>query len=475
MNNWTNNNPEYTKYTIPEFSNHPLVEAINPPPYDNNEALVRLIQKPQFSIQERDEPQAIRMFLPARLNRFMFPTSQHTRFLNTLYAQVFDGYRMRNPITAAGQEYLHNPGAQTRKHEPIIDTANHRPGTVSFLTGISGMGKTTLVRACAKTLGKPVINHSEYNGLPFCESQILYLMRNVPDQCSAKALCKSFGSYTDSLLGEDLYSQSFNSSKLTRTDYIEQLRHIIVNHHVSILIIDEFQNLSLSKSGGAKELVALIVNLRDQLGIPILLVGTPKAESILKSDMSTARRLVDGGFHTLKRPETHTDKDWRQLCSILWRYQWVRNPQENLDDNTAYKLYDYSQGVTAILINLFVRAQMEAIETGAETVNEKILNTVYNEYLKPLHKFLQVLRSGDKHELGKYDDLYLDAQEELKEDSTHAQLEAIKKDLNQRDELELGIASEKENSARENTNSPTKSNKKLNLSASEILSIVKNK
>jgi hypothetical protein len=58
---------------------------------------------------------------------------------------------------------------------------------------------------------------------------------------------------------------------------------------------------------GAKKIIALLVNLRDELGLPIVLVGTYKALRLLEGNMSSARRLCEGGYFDLARPPSAED------------------------------------------------------------------------------------------------------------------------------------------------------------------------
>ncbi|OZG70881.1 hypothetical protein BTA51_23890 [Hahella sp. CCB-MM4] len=309
-----------------------------------------------------------------------------------------------------------------------------------MICGIPGIGKSTLIRGCMSMLGKPVIQHSNYKNQPFPETQILYLMRNVPDQCSAKAFCKSYGDYTDALLGKPLYAKFFADKSMTRTHYVAQLRRIVVTHHVGALILDCVENLLLGTPKEVSEFIALLINIRDELRVPVILVGTHKAANILKSDLSTARRIVEGGYHELTRPASPQDPDFAAFSEILWGYQWVQRPIE-YDDKIRDVLYDYSQGVTGILIALFIASQIEAIDTGIETVSIDLIKQVYNVRFKPLHRIINALRSNNKKIIQQYDDLYPKAFEQLKADAILSRIEEIKAQQAAEQERSLGILS----------------------------------
>jgi hypothetical protein len=69
----------------------------------------------------------------------------------------------------------------------------------------------------------------------------------------------------------------------------------------------------------------MLSNLRDEIGVPIILIGTYSAAKLLQSKKySLIRRLIDGGLHELRRPEDVSDKDFQKFCDVCWGYQWVR-------------------------------------------------------------------------------------------------------------------------------------------------------
>ncbi|WP_335340223.1 AAA family ATPase [Collimonas arenae] len=281
----------------------------------------------------------------------------------------------------------------------------YRP-TISLVAGLSGMGKSTLVDRILGYLGEQVQCHSGFHGKEFSETQVLWLRRNVPEHCSVGTLCSTFGDYTDRVLRMSLYGGIFDKLKRGGRDaYLAEIRKIITTHHVGLLVLDEFQNLSLM-GVGAKKIIALLVNLRDELGLPIVVVGTYKALRLLEGDLSIARRLVEGGYFDLERPTTSDDSNWQELCEITWQYQWIREPIEYSSD-IGDALFEVSQGITGIMLNVFVASQLAAMEDGGhERVDADLIRHVFKERMKPLHQAVRILKSGDPRLLDKFDDIY---------------------------------------------------------------------
>lgn len=395
----TTDSPNYFEFPLKEFCGNPLVEALNPPAFTDEEIILKLAEAPSFDATERELPEILRMTLPSRLLRsFLFPTKQRVSIMKRLYGQVLNGYLHRNPLSSDWQNILHKTDKASRTVQ--------KPSTISFLTGLSGMGKSTLIRAIMKSLGSPVIRHTNYNGTPLTETQLVSLMRNVPDQASARSLCQSFAENADDLVGANLYATFQLRTYGKRQDYVTAMRKIVANHHVGAVIIDEFQNISLARSGGTNELLALIINLHDELGVPIILISTYKSSNLLKSSSEVARRLTDGGFFELERPSCALDEEWTALCETAWRYQWIKEPKP-FTEEVVDTLYDCSQGITGIMLNIFCTAQVEAIESGTEAVSPELLRKTFKKLFKPLHPVIDALKSGDPRNMMRFDDIYL--------------------------------------------------------------------
>lgn len=389
------NCPIYKTIGIPEVDDNPLLAHLNLPPGTDDEAFVALGLRPDFQIGDRLLPSVFRRIRINRLRNFFVPTQPaHREALIGISSQVLHGYTHRNPLTPEGQRRL--LGTSTDQ--------TYKP-TISFIAGHSGMGKSTLVDRILASLGQQIYHHTAFNNLPFPECQILWLRRNVPEHCTVKTLCSSFGDYTDRILGTSLYERLFNSARRDHRDQlIIEIRKIITNHHVGLLVFDEFQNLSLM-GVGAEKIIALLVNLRDELGIPILVIGTYSALHLLERNLSTARRLAEGGYYDLQRPTSADNEGWQQLCRIAWPYQWVQNPL-NYNEEIGDALYEVSQGITGIMLSVFAGAQLAAISNGSEQVDANLILKVFNERMTPLHPAIRVLKSGNALALTKFDGFY---------------------------------------------------------------------
>jgi hypothetical protein len=391
-------NPDYHTIGVPDIDDNPLLAHLHLPPETDDDAFLALGLGANFDPNERELPTSIRRIRVNRLRRFFVPVlPAHRRALIDISSQMFDSYSARNPMTPEGQAILYGGPAN----------APYR-STISFVAGHSGMGKSTLMDRILAYPGHQVCQHRKFKGDSFPEKQILWLRRNLPEHCTLGTLCATFGDHTDRVLGTNLYSGAFTKVRADRSQYLKQIRKIITDHHVGLLVLDEFQNLSLM-GVGAKKIIALLVNLRDELGVPIVLVGTYKALRLLEGTMSSARRLCEGGYFDLERPLSSEDEAWNLLCGAAWKYMWVREPAKFSSEITA-ALYEVSQGISGIMLSVLTTAQLAAMEgDGAETVDADLIRKVYQERMTPLHSAIRILKSGDPKLMDEFDDLYRNA------------------------------------------------------------------
>ncbi|WP_287145402.1 ATP-binding protein [Achromobacter sp.] len=387
--------PKYYRNRAPEIDNNPLLAHLQLPPETDKDAVKALALPLHVSEADRALPSSIRRIRVTQLARDFFVPSrpEHRRAMLGITTQLFSGYLNRNPLTAMGQRIL-------------LGGTSAGTSMISLVAGHSGMGKSTLIRRILDYLGNQVCQHQNFHDTPFPETQILWLRRNVPEHCTVGSLCAKFGDLTDQVLGAPLYTSLFERMRgQNRHLFLAEIRRIITAHHVGLLVLDEFQNLSLM-GVGAKKIISLLINLRDELGLPIVIVGTYKALRLLQGDLSIARRLVEGGYYDLERPTTSDEAGWHQLCEIAWGLQWVRKPIVHYDHLIGEALYEVSQGINAIMINVLMTAQQAAMETGAERVDADSIIRTFNERMRPLHPAISILKSGNQRLMEQFDDMF---------------------------------------------------------------------
>jgi len=149
----------------------------------------------------------------------------------------------------------------------------------------------------------------------------------------------------------------------------------------------------------------------NEISIPVVMVGTPKARPIFEMDLRSARRGAGFGsilWEPMEKPalgENVLRTEWGAFTNKLWKYQWLTKASEEIADELRDLWFDLSQGIMDVVIKLFVLSQIRAVVTGTERITANILKAVYQDELKPIHPMMEALRSGDPSKIARYSDL----------------------------------------------------------------------
>ncbi|HJR08575.1 MAG TPA: ATP-binding protein [Pyrinomonadaceae bacterium] len=177
---------------------------------------------------------------------------------------------------------------------------------------------------------------------------------------------------------------------------------IAARHHLGVLGIDEIQHLNAAKSGGADEMLNFFVKLINKIGLPVILIGTYEAASLLGGTFRQARR--GSGQGDLVWNWMEFDEEWRLFIETLWGLQYVKE-ECSLTPALSRTLHEVSYGVIDLAIRIYLAAQIRAIETGQEMINEGLLRSAYRDDFKLLSRIVEVLRSGDSAAIAKIGDV----------------------------------------------------------------------
>ena len=166
---------------------------------------------------------------------------------------------------------------------------------------------------------------------------------NVLRMPVSKDLCSEFFMEFDRLLGDNTFAKFASGGRTTLDQMIPRMGLMAQRHGLGLLVIDEIQNLSAAKSGGAQRMLNFIVQLVNKIGIPILLVGTPHAIDLLSPDFMSIRRSTgQQGACMLDALESKSN-DWNNFTKGIWRYQWTADKTE-LSVELQDVLYELSYG-----------------------------------------------------------------------------------------------------------------------------------
>lgn len=398
----------YQSTGIKRYDDNPFIEAL-PPILSVAQAGKSIKGKVDFHPSDRLADPKSRMHMAvALLDDYFQPLSQHVQLQEKIDMMLRMGYVGRNISDGSlnrklqeGYELIKSGGDITANFSVEKTTARSMS-----LVGISGSGKTSSLERVLETYPQ-VIYHEQQNFF-----QVTYLKIECPSNGDLESLCLNFFSAVDSVLDTD-YERRYAKQRLSVPKMLALMRQTANNRAIGILVIDEIQRLSQVRAGGKEQMLEFFVELVNKVGIPIVLVGTPKARPIFELELQSGRRSAGLGSvywetipqYVVKDTGKEPNPNWVRLTNNLWKYQWLKHGDDSLTDEIRDCWYDLSQGVLDIVVKLFVLAQLRAIANKQERITPGIMRSVYKQELKPVHPMLNALRSGDADKIIKYSDM----------------------------------------------------------------------
>jgi len=396
----------YREAGVPHYQGNPLIEAL-PPILERKQLRAALGGKIEHRPADIFLDGQTRIHVISQLlDSFFQPLARHIELESKISIMLRQGYVGRNLATGDLATHIQNGYERIMQGDLSAFRFDHVESTAKSLAfiGCSGSGKTSSLNRILATYPQ-LIYHPEYNF-----TQIVFLKIDCPHDGSLKSLCHNFFREIDAILATN-YVKRYVEKRHSVETLIAMMSHLANTHAIGLLVIDEIQHLSLRASGGAEKMLNFFVTLVNEISIPVVMVGTPKARPIFEMDLRSARRGAGFGsilWEPLSKPDSTENilrTEWGAFTNKLWKYQWLTKASEEISAELRELWFDLSQGIMDVVIKLFVLSQIRAVVTGTERITPNIMKAVYRDELKPIHPMVEALRSGDPSKIARYSDL----------------------------------------------------------------------
>lgn len=349
----------------PAYPDNPFAETL-PVQMEGDELIKSLERKELVSEKVRDLPTQQRLSYAAKAMEVFLPLGYTHLIYSLIYQGILSSYANKNSVDAVRQ-MVRIKEAQDKGLAPATQTFMTQAASASVL-GVPGIGKSTTIMRILDTLPQ-VIEHARYKGRAFFCKQITYLNVQTPNDCSVKGCCIEILAAIDAALGTDYAPKGQTGRGQTVDAMIAKLSQLCLTHHVGIIIVDEIQNIvSMNQKGGYdSKLIRFFVQLMNDTGVAVLLVGTPEVGAFFDRHPHLARRTRGLRIMPLEYGTT-----FEKLLDMLWAEQVVKI-YEPLNGNLKQVLYEVSGGVPALLAQVLYYAQQYAITSGKERLNEEVI------------------------------------------------------------------------------------------------------
>jgi len=406
----------YREQKVPSHKGNPLTEALTPM-LEKEEVYKRIRIQPEYEDEHRGYSVEERLLFLGHGRRFFEPMSGHFDLGRRFGSMLRDGYVGRNPLNLGFFQ-------ETREK---LDRAFQNPTSYELpigfnlgftMIGVSGIGKSrAFERICS--LYPQVIQHHSYKDRRFTWTQLVWFKLDCPPDGSIPSLCTNFFRQIDMVLGTTYFQNYGIKNRPPQQTMVAYMKTVASNHSLGVFIIDEIQNLRRVKD---PRMLDFFVELDNEMGVPVVLIGTPHAEDVLSGDFRRARRAAGQGEMRWNRMQH--DVEWKYFLTSLWKYQYVQK-QSKLTDELIQTMYYESQGVTDIAIKLYFLAQRYAIVTGEECITRETLQKAAKMGLHSLQIFLEYMRDNNTRKLKTYQDLPLQTIEATYQQAEQALISSV--------------------------------------------------
>jgi len=405
---------QYKDQELSEYENNPYIEAL-PPIWDDDDIMGRFMVSPKITETEKSKESNIRYHVLKRIKNFIQPLPIHFELERRLSALIRRGYLARNPLDKTFLEKIRKIHElredQEKSFKEIDEHLDFIRSTADSLSiiGISGIGKTTAIERLL-LMYPQVIKHDIYKENYFNRTQIVWLKIDCPYDGSLSTLCKSFFKAIDDILGTRYLEKYGYLNRVTSTMLLH-MTSLAVMYGIGVLVIDEIQHLLHAKND-QEDMLNFFVTLSNTVGIPMVLIGTSKAQALFKGNFRQARRAASDGSIIWDRMSKDSE-EWDFFIESLWLLQCLKTNTE-LTEELKETFYTECLGITSVAVNLFILVQERILfdeDNTSEIITSSIIKKTAKEDMKIIQPMLNAIRKNDISAMWKYEDIMIDLDE----------------------------------------------------------------
>jgi len=388
---------EYKEQFLDEYNNNPFIEAL--PTIKRKEEIIKILGntiKPNN--KEINLDYSIRLHLLQRIYKIFQPLPIHLKVWNMIDTLIRQGYVGRNPFCQKYKRHINKLGNNLINKEFSMNVESDFITTSScgIIIGFSGMGKTTIVNKVLENIPQ-VIAHNTYKNEDFNSVQVSWIKLEAPHNSSLKALTLQFFMKIDNLLGTENMKR-YAIKNLSVDAMLPLMGQVSNNIGLGLLVIDELQHLDKNTS----QIMNYFVALMNTFGVPILLIGTPACYDMLQTEMRIARRVTGSGeiiWNNMKN-----DNEFKLFMKGIWNCQYLKYPIK-LDEDIISLFYEKTQGISDLVVKLFINTQRVAIERNIEKITKSLVEKVWDKEFKLLKPMINSIATNNKVRMFKYSDI----------------------------------------------------------------------
>lgn len=349
---------------IEAYRGNPLIGSLGRIP-TKKQVIDILTHRPDYFESGRKLDSHLRPHAAFAMRQLFIPMATHVSVVQEVDLLLRQGYRHRNPLDMAYRRRI-------RKDRELLENkilppqrfARMQLGTSA--TGTAGTGKTISFEI-ATSRHPEVVEHSlELEGELIAFKQVPTLTLHMFQDASLKAFGIEFFNRLGQALQEPI-RETWRVDSATGNAIQFLLLKACIDYNIGLIVVDELQNM---KAHGQDYTIVLayFTRLMNTLGVPVAVIGTELARTLISADLPSARRFLGNIPPFAPIPKGPM---WRQFLKELWRYQYLRT--YTTADKFEDLLHDISAGIPDIVVKLYLLIQLRLFGKKSEVITDKII------------------------------------------------------------------------------------------------------
>jgi hypothetical protein len=385
---------KYFSSGFPLHDENPLISAL-PPIRTDDQWIAQLLSLPHVTDADRAESSHLRCYRVSRLKRVFIPDSATVKLARRVDVLIRTGLESRNPRTPDRAESIQRAYERGQSgHLEPIDYSEEAPIASYSLVGVSGMGKSTGMAKVVAAFPKYIFHEDLHL------HQVVWLKVETPKDGSVRELAMNILRAFDEVLGTNHVGTIPKHPPVNLV--LGKVASLAATHCLGILVIDEIQNISIKRSGGREEVLNWVQELVNELRLPVILMGTPKARNLFDLQIRHARRAGTAGSDFWAPLEL--DSEFDLLLGQLWDALVLREVGP-LTDEMRTAVHECTQGIKGFMADMLLVTQLHALRTEKETITPAMFRQVADTEFAHVKRFIAALRSKDPRRLARYEDI----------------------------------------------------------------------
>ena len=333
------------------------------------ELIKELTVLPPYSEGLVDVPYRLTALLD--IYKIYIPSSTTLDTYNRLYMAILNSLEKKATLSEVGLQNDNFRSIKGNKRYGIIG------GLESFkITGTAGLGKTSTVQRCLDIIADKILISQK----PYREIIPALFIEAVADG-SFKSLLFAILQEIDRLLGTNYFVE--NIGDRTTTDaLLAAVSNCLINHCL-LLVIDEVERVANCSRKGTT-LINYLTQLVNQSNIAVCFVGNESSNRYFETKEYMSRRTIG-----ISIKKMDYDDYYYNFVRILFNYQYTLKKVE-FNVEFARTLYKLSNGITSMLISLFVETQRNVILSGEEILTPTAFENTFKENFATMMPYIKL-------------------------------------------------------------------------------------